>query len=260
MGDVSGKDLLHLQCHFGMDTLGWTRRGARVTGLDFSAPAVEAATKLASELRLDASFVRANVYDAEETLDGRTFDIVYAGLGAINWLPDIGRWAGVVETLVRPGGFLYLAEFHPFSWVFGDEDLTLAHDYFHDAPRRGTSPVPTPIPTPKRSTTAPTSGTTLWATWSARWPGPVSVSSSCTSTITLSFPDGRFWRSPVPAPTGCPRVRPTCRSCTRCAPPNRVSANRVSAAHWRYGSGRGRTGPRPSMRDRTVSRPRESGC
>src|ERR687895_478446 len=134
VGDVSGKDLVHLQCHFGIDTLSWARRGARVVGLDFSGPAVEAARRLAAELGLDATFVESDVYDAVGSLGGRTFDVVYTGLGALNWLPDIGRWAGVVADLLRPGGFLYLAEFHPFSRVFGDEDLTVTYDYFQDAP------------------------------------------------------------------------------------------------------------------------------
>jgi SAM-dependent methyltransferase len=136
VGDVSGKDLLHLQCHFGIDTLSWARRGARVAGLDFSAPAVETARSLASELGLDATFVQSDVYEAAEALEGRTFDVVYTGRGALNWLPDIERWAGVVASLVRPGGFLYLAEFHPFINVFGDEDLTVEHDYFQgEAPQ-----------------------------------------------------------------------------------------------------------------------------
>jgi len=134
VGDVAGKDLVHLQCHFGMDTLSWARRGARVVGLDFSAPAIEAARKLAVEVGFGedaARFVEANVYDAASALDGRTFDVVYTGLGALNWLPDIERWARVVAALVRPGGFLYLAEFHPFAFVFGDEGLVVEHDYFH---------------------------------------------------------------------------------------------------------------------------------
>lgn len=135
VGDVSGKSLVHLQCHFGIDSLCWTRRGARVTGLDFSAPAVEAARRLASEMELDAGFVQTNVYEAPQALENRTFDIVYTGLGAINWLPDIRRWAEVVSSLVKPGGFLYLAEFHPFTNVFGDEDLSLTHDYFHEGMR-----------------------------------------------------------------------------------------------------------------------------
>lgn len=131
VGDVSGRDLLHLQCHFGKDTLSWARRGARVTGLDFSAPAVEAARNLAGEMGIDAEFVQSDVYKAGDVLGGRTFDIVYTGLGALNWLPDITRWAAVAAGLVRPGGFLYLAEFHPFTTVFGDDGLTVEHDYFH---------------------------------------------------------------------------------------------------------------------------------
>lgn len=134
VGDVEGKSLLHLQCHFGMDTLSWARRGAKVVGLDFSKPAVEAAGRLASEMGLDAEFVHANVYDAKEALGGRTFDVVYTGLGALNWLPDIERWAEVASPLVAPGGFLYVSEFHPFTEVFGDDDLTVEHDYFHSGP------------------------------------------------------------------------------------------------------------------------------
>ncbi len=131
VGDVSGKDLVHLQCHFGVDTLNWARRGANVTGLDFSGPAVQAATKLAGEMGIDADFVESDVYDAVNALGGRDFDIVYTGLGALIWLPDIERWAKVVSELLRPGGFLYLAEFHPFTNVFGDDDLTMEHSYFH---------------------------------------------------------------------------------------------------------------------------------
>jgi SAM-dependent methyltransferase len=130
VGDVSGKDFIHLQCHFGIDTLSWARRGARVVGLDFSAPAVERARELAAELGLDAEFVQSDVYEAVGSLGGRDFDVVYTGLGALNWLPDIRRWAGVIAELVRSGGFLYLAEFHPITWVFGDEDLAPTHDYF----------------------------------------------------------------------------------------------------------------------------------
>jgi SAM-dependent methyltransferase len=132
VGDVRGKKLLHLQCHFGIDTLSWARRGARVTGLDFSAPAVEAARGLAKEMGLEATFVHSDVYDAVGATGGRTFDIVYTGRGAIIWLPDIGRWAEVVMDLLKPGGFLYLTEFHPFTDVFGDEDLSVEHDYFQD--------------------------------------------------------------------------------------------------------------------------------
>src|SRR3954447_6521687 len=134
VGDVNGRTLLHLQCHFGLDTLSWATRGATVTGLDFSPPAVEAATGLARELGLDqrSRFVSANVYDAVGALGGEQFDIVYTGGGALNWLPDLERWAGVVSALLRPGGFLYLCEFHPFTWVFPYRDeLVVTNDYFN---------------------------------------------------------------------------------------------------------------------------------
>jgi SAM-dependent methyltransferase len=132
VGDVVGKRLVHLQCHFGLDTLSWARAGASVVGLDFSEPAIEAANSLAAETGLDARFLCANVYDAVEALDGERFEIVYTGLGALNWLPDIGRWATIVAELLEPGGFLYLSEFHPFTWVFADDTLAIEYDYFHN--------------------------------------------------------------------------------------------------------------------------------
>ena len=135
VGDVSGKELLHLQCHFGIDTLSWACRGARVTGLDFSAPAVVAARGLASDMGLEATFVQSDVYDAVDATGGLSFDIVYTGRGAIIWLPDMGRWAEVVADLLEPGGFLYLTEFHPFTDIFGDEDLSVEYDYFHSVLR-----------------------------------------------------------------------------------------------------------------------------
>jgi SAM-dependent methyltransferase len=132
VGDVGGKRLLHLQCHFGLETLSWARRGASVVGLDFSAPAIEAANRLAAETGLDATFVAADLYDAVSALGGDRFDVVYTGLGALNWLPDLGRWAEVVSSLLADGGILYLAEFHPFTDVFADDDLTVDGGYFHD--------------------------------------------------------------------------------------------------------------------------------
>jgi SAM-dependent methyltransferase len=134
LGDVDGRTLVHPQCHFGLDTLSWARRGARVTGLDFSGPAVEAARDVAARAGLEAGFVQADVHDAVQALGGRRFDVVYTGLGAINWLPDIERWAQVMVELLEPGGTFYLAEFHPFSWVFGDDDRTVDASYFSDGP------------------------------------------------------------------------------------------------------------------------------
>ena len=112
IGDVAGKRLLHLQCHFGLDTLCLAQRGAAATGVDFSSTAIAGARALAAELRLAAQFVEADVYDARAQLSG-SFDIVYVTWGAICWLPDIARWARVVASLLTPGGALYLADAHP---------------------------------------------------------------------------------------------------------------------------------------------------
>ncbi|AZM92610.1 class I SAM-dependent methyltransferase [Streptomyces sp. W1SF4] len=131
VGDVGGRSLLHLQCHIGLDTLSWARRGATVTGLDFSGPAVAAAGELAERIGAGtARFVTADVYDAVEALGGQTFDIVYTGFGALCWLPDITRWARTVAELVAPGGFLYLAEYHPFADVLSEDGRAVEHDYF----------------------------------------------------------------------------------------------------------------------------------
>lgn len=134
VGDVRGKALLHLQCHFGMDTLNWGRLGARVTGLDFSAAAVDRARELAAQVGIeDATFVQANVYDAPDVLR-QQFDIVYTGIGALCWLPDIRGWAHVVSKLLKPGGFLYVYEGHPMLWALDDErddrELVVHSAYF----------------------------------------------------------------------------------------------------------------------------------
>jgi SAM-dependent methyltransferase len=126
---------VHLQCHFGLDTLSWARLGARVTGLDFSAPAMEAAAELTERAGLQAEWVVSDVMRADEALGGRRFDVVYTGIGALNWLDDIDRWADVVTSLLAPGGRLYLVEFHPFTEIFGDDDLTVENGYFHEGTR-----------------------------------------------------------------------------------------------------------------------------
>jgi SAM-dependent methyltransferase len=136
VGDVAGRTLIHTQCHFGLDALSWARRGARVTGLDFSAPAIATAREAAARMAVEADFVAGDVYDAVDLVGGRTFDVVYTGLGAIVWLPDIRRWAQVMADLTAPGGMFYVAEFHPVTEVFGDGDLTVEHPYFHDGPQR----------------------------------------------------------------------------------------------------------------------------
>lgn len=135
IGDVEGRELLHLQCHFGMDTLAWARLGARVTGLDFSEKAIEMARGLAHTMGLPARFVTSDVYQARGVLD-EAYDIVYTGIGALVWLPDLDRWARTVASLLKPGGFLYLAEFHPFADTLDyEEGRTVSNDYFSEAPQ-----------------------------------------------------------------------------------------------------------------------------
>ena len=129
--DVAGKSLLHLQCHFGQDTLSWARLGANVTGADFSPKAIEYARTLATDLGINARFVCADLYDLPDAL-GETFDIVYTGGGAITWLPDLRRWGRVVSHFLKPGGTLYLREFHPIAYLFDDDDpaLKVKYPYF----------------------------------------------------------------------------------------------------------------------------------
>jgi len=137
IGDVSGLSLLHLQCHFGLETLSWARLGATVTGVDFSPRAIDVARALADELAIPARFVESDVYRLPEVLDG-TFDLVYTANGVLGWLPDVGRWGEVVARFVRPGGRFYILEAHPVVQVMADEgvgpgELRLAYPYWEHA-------------------------------------------------------------------------------------------------------------------------------
>ena len=133
VGDVAGKDLLHLQSHFGLDTLSWARLGARVTGVDFSEKGIEQARALAAEVGIAARFIRANVYDLPRALDG-DFDVVFSSYGALNWLPDLPAWGRLIAQFLRPGGFFYVIDAHPFAHVLPDNpgrtDLGVARSYF----------------------------------------------------------------------------------------------------------------------------------
>lgn len=120
---VDGKHVLHLQCHFGADSLKLAQRGAKVVGLDFSPAAIAAASQLAKELGLAdrVRFVQADLYDAPAAIpEPAAFEMVFVTWGAITWLPDIGRWAEIVAHFLKPGGSLYLAEAHPAALVFDD--------------------------------------------------------------------------------------------------------------------------------------------
>ena len=134
LGDITDKDVVHLQCHIGTDTLSLARLGARVTGLDFSPSALAAARQLAADCQQPVRYVESELYNAPAALGGSRFDVVYTGIGALCWLPDIKRWASVVASLLRPGGRLFIREGHPMLWALGDECpdglVTLEYPYF----------------------------------------------------------------------------------------------------------------------------------
>jgi SAM-dependent methyltransferase len=134
LGSISGLRGVHLQCHIGTDTVSLARLGASMTGLDFSAPAAEQARLLAARAGASARFVQAEVYAAADVLGRGGFDLVYTGIGALCWLPDIRRWAAVVAALLRAGGRLFCREGHPMLWTLDDERdddlLVVRYPYF----------------------------------------------------------------------------------------------------------------------------------
>ncbi|MFW6115486.1 MAG: class I SAM-dependent methyltransferase [Chloroflexota bacterium] len=133
LGDVAGRSLLHLQCHFGLDTLSWARLGAQVTGVDFSEEGIALARSLSEDLGIEAAFVCSDVYELPAMLSGE-FDIVFTSYGVLCWLPDLVRWAEAIAHFLAPGGTFYIAETHPFALVFYDEedaeDLQVHYPYF----------------------------------------------------------------------------------------------------------------------------------
>jgi SAM-dependent methyltransferase len=131
MGAVQGKSLLHLQCHFGQDTLSWARLGARVTGCDFSKTAIRTARQLTRESGLNARFVCCNVYDLKAHLKGK-YDIVFTSYGTIGWLPDLHRWAEVIAHFLKKRGVFYIVDFHPVLWMLDDDMQALKYPY-HNA-------------------------------------------------------------------------------------------------------------------------------
>ncbi len=130
LGDITGKDLLHLQCHFGQDTLSLANLGANVTGVDFSELAIEKAKLLAKKTNLKSNFICSNIYNLKENLIGK-FDIVFTSYGTIGWLPDINKWADIVSHFLKPNGEFLIVEFHPYIWMFDKEFEHLKHSYFH---------------------------------------------------------------------------------------------------------------------------------
>jgi SAM-dependent methyltransferase len=136
LGRLSGRDVLHAQCHLGTETIAFARRGARTVGLDISPESIRTAGRIASEAGVDVEYVCADVYAAIEVLGTERFDVVYTGKGAVCYLPDVERWAAIVHELLKPGGRVYLVEFHPLLNALGpaprpdaSEQLLLLHDY-----------------------------------------------------------------------------------------------------------------------------------
>ena len=137
LGDISGLRGVHLQCHIGTDTISLSRLGARMTGLDFSAAALAEARRLATATGADVDFVESDLYSAPDVLERASYDLVFTGVGALCWLPDIRRWAGVVAALLRPGGRLFLREGHPMLWSLDDardDDLVVVEYPYFERP------------------------------------------------------------------------------------------------------------------------------
>ena len=136
VGSVEGKSLLHLQCHFGMDTMSWARLGAQATGVDISDAAIDLAKALNDELQLNTRFICSNIYDLPDVLD-EEFDIIYTAMGVLCWLPDLCGWANIIARFLKPNGIFYILDGHPFSHVFESEEnqaegqeLRVRHPYF----------------------------------------------------------------------------------------------------------------------------------
>ncbi len=137
LGNIQGKTILHLQCHFGQDTISLSRFGAEVTGIDMSDKAIERADQIARRTNSNANFICCNIYDLPNHLD-KQFDIVFTSYGTINWLPDLDKWARIVATYLKPGGKFVIVEFHPVVWMFDDNFENVGYRYFNSGPIRET--------------------------------------------------------------------------------------------------------------------------
>lgn len=130
LGDIKGKTILHLQCHFGQDSIALSRLGAKVTGIDFSDKAIECAKQLARETNEDVNFICCNLYDLPNHLE-KQFDIVFTSYGTIGWLPDINKWAKIIADFLKPNGQFVFVEFHPVVWMFDDNFEKIGYRYFN---------------------------------------------------------------------------------------------------------------------------------
>ncbi|NMH29072.1 class I SAM-dependent methyltransferase [Flavobacterium silvaticum] len=131
LGDVSGKKILHVQCHFGQDTISLARMGAETVGVDFSEDAIRVAKEAAAITNANARFICCDVYSLPENLN-ETFDIVFTSYGTIGWLPDLDKWAKVVSRFLKPGGTFVFAEFHPVVWMFDGSFSRIEYAYLKD--------------------------------------------------------------------------------------------------------------------------------
>lgn len=133
LGDVKGKRILHLQCHFGQDTLSLARMGAHATGVDLSDKAIDAARDLAIKIGQESTFICCDIYDLPEHLND-TFDIVFTSYGTIGWFPDLEKWAAIISKYLKRGGFFVIADFHPVVWMFDNDFEKVGYNYFKDEP------------------------------------------------------------------------------------------------------------------------------
>ena len=133
LGDVKGKTILHLQCHFGQDTISLNRLGAETVGVDLSDKAIESAIKIAKETNSSSQFICCNLYDLEKHLD-KKFDIVYTSYGTITWLPDLNEWGKIISNFLKPKGKFIFVEFHPVVWMFDDNFEKIGYNYFNVEP------------------------------------------------------------------------------------------------------------------------------
>lgn len=131
LGDIKGKSILHLQCHFGQDTLSLARMGAKVTGIDLSDAAIEQARELAAQTHTEARFICSDVYALPEIL-AEQFDLVFTTYGTVGWLPDMDKWAEVVAHFIKPGGRFVFVEFHPVIWMYDEDFNKVAYHYFNE--------------------------------------------------------------------------------------------------------------------------------
>ena len=133
LGDIRGKRVLHLQCHFGMDTISLARLGAKVVGIDFSDKAIEKAKELRDSMQVDADFICCDIYQLQDYVNDQ-FDIVYTSYGVISWLDSLDRWAEVISSFLKPKGKFVLIEFHPILWMFDDKFKQLKYPYSQKEP------------------------------------------------------------------------------------------------------------------------------